>query len=771
MVLTDTTYFFRHTKEKDFITLPMTPESPTSSLPEWQQQAEQYWQKGHYAQAASLYEHAISREPDVLSHYWHLGLLMLLQGQEAEAQATWFMAMAESSPLEMEAQTAQLVELLHSEAERQAYQENYAVAWAIRQHIRELFPENLNNLLLLVQLAIKLERYSGEDLEELGILEQLSLDSEVEVNRDLLFHVLGQVLDHAPLEPSSLELAEVCLAFTHSHQSLSALLLMTAVEVNYAFKKPKIATRYAELSLRLEDDNLEILRHLASFYQNAMDYEKGIATAKVCYERSQTLLEQVFANHLVLRGLLNAGGYGDEAVQWLEKLENSLSQVIAEYPLELASVEALRLITPAFFFAYLRDEPQRNRNIQNQIAQLFQDNVRRYGAEAAQRYEQRHQVWRKQRQVGDRPLRLGYISHCFCQHSVGWLARWLLNHQDRDRFELYGYFISYKPVEDPIQEWYVSQFNEVRKFKGDTLEIAEQIFQDEIDILIDLDSITLDVTCEVMALKPAPIQLTWLGWDASGLPAIDYYIADPYVLPDSAQAYYPEKIWRLPETYVAVDGFEVAVPTWRREDFDIPSDAVVYFSAQRGYKRNRETAQLQMQIIKQVPNSYFAVKGLADEESVKRFFLELAQEEGVSPDRLRFLPGVPSEPIHRANLNIADVVLDTYPYNGATTTLETLWMGIPLVTRVGEEFASRNSYTMMVNAGVTEGIAWSAQEYVEWGVRLGLDPILRQQVAWKLWRSRQTAPLWNGRRFTWEMEKAYEQMWQRYLQGVSGVEG
>jgi predicted O-linked N-acetylglucosamine transferase (SPINDLY family) len=114
-------------------------------------------------------------------------------------------------------------------------------------------------------------------------------------------------------------------------------------------------------------------------------------------------------------------------------------------------------------------------------------------------------------------------------------------------------------------------------------------------------------------------------------------------------------------------------------------------------------------------------------------------------------------------LGIADVVLDTYPYNGATTTLETLWMGIPLVTRVGEQFAARNSYTMMMNIGITEGIAWTDEEYVEWGIRFGKDEALRRQVAWKLRQSRKTSPLWNAQQFVRDMEQAYEQMWQGYI--------
>jgi predicted O-linked N-acetylglucosamine transferase (SPINDLY family) len=319
-------------------------------------------------------------------------------------------------------------------------------------------------------------------------------------------------------------------------------------------------------------------------------------------------------------------------------------------------------------------------------------------------------------------------------------------------------------VVDSLEEWYKQQVDRAYVGGLSTIEIADQISQDGIDILIDLDSLTLDLNCEILGMKPASIQATWLGWDASGLPAVDYFIADPYVLPKSAPEYYKEKIWRLPQTYIAVDGFEVEVPTLRREQLNIPSNAVVYLSSQIGYKRHPDTARMQMKIIAEVPNSYFLIKGAGDETAVKNLFFQLAEEEEVERDRLRFLSQDPTEATHRANLGIADVVLDTYPYNGATTTLETLWMCIPIVTRVGQQFAARNSYSMMVNAGITEGIAWTDEEYVEWGIRLGKYPVLRQQISWKLRQSRQTAPLWNAKQFTLEMEKAYEQMWEIYVE-------
>jgi len=115
-------------------------------------------------------------------------------------------------------------------------------------------------------------------------------------------------------------------------------------------------------------------------------------------------------------------------------------------------------------------------------------------------------------------------------------------------------------------------------------------------------------------------------------------------------------------------------------------------------------------------------------------------------------------------LAIADIMLDTYPFNGAVTTLDGLWQNIPLITRVGQQFNARQGYTFLTNLGITEGIAWSDEEYVEWGIKLGTDEQLRKEVSWKLRQSKKTSPLWNGKQFTQEMEKAYQQMWEIYLQ-------
>ncbi|MEH1856985.1 MAG: tetratricopeptide repeat protein [Nostoc sp.] len=731
----------------------------------WQNQAEQYFIQEKYLQAAQLYEQAIEIEPNTIPYYWHLGLLLLLQGQEAEAQMTWMLPMTEANEEQLQIWTNELFKVLQIEAERRETLAEYSLACLIRQHMREINPSSINNLLQIFILYIKLQTFEEiENLNEWGLIESLNAKENIEIDLELLIQVLKEVLNTVPLHPINLNLIEASLPyFSETHQCFS-ILLPAAIQIGHTLRQPVLASSLLELYLRLEPDNVEILRHLATFYQDARNYSQGIETARLCYSLSEGLADKIFALHLLLRGLMSAGGYWEEICTTCQELETVFQQFIKAQRIPLEEGRILRLITPSFAIPHIKDAPADFRAIHNKVAEIFNNYIQALAQSEAKNYA-RQIINNQYLTLHPNKLKIGYISYALRNHSVGWLARWLFQHHDRDKFDIHTYFVNYTLVNHYLQEWYLGQAGKPRQLGMNGLEIADQIYQDEIDILIDLDSITLDITSEVMALKPAPIQVTWLGWDASGIPAIDYFIADPYVLPNDAQDYYTEKIWRLPQTYIAVDGFEVGVPTLRRDDLDIPIDAVVYLSAQRGYKRHPETTKWQMQIIKQVPNSYFLIKGPAEEETIKRFFYQIAEEEGVDCSRLRFLPQVYLESVHRANLGIADIVLDTFPYNGATTTLETLWMGIPLVTRVGEQFAARNSYTMMMNAGITEGIAWTDEEYIEWGVRLGKDEALRQQVALKLKASRQTAPLWNGKQFTREMEKAYEQMWQRYIEG------
>ena len=595
--------------------------------------------------------------------------------------------------------------------------------------------------------------FSASRYDEAAILYEESINLEPDIKSHYWY--LGLCL----LFQGQIEESQMAWWFTideseSSKYDFSEFIRNTATEFGLKLNRYDMAISILEAGVGLELENAYLLTDLARFYALSSRHVECIEIAKQYREIAEDLPSQIFANHLILHSLLSGGNQWQEIFALADSQIELMRSLIQSQPKNLTSAEINRLFISTFFLPYIKDDAARNRTLQNELAQVCQNNL------------QSAQVLLTQTPAINllkRPLKIGYLSHCLRKHSVGWLSRWIFKHHDHEKFNVYAYFLFDKPEQsDSVREFIASHCDKSYRLGYDAIAIVKQIAEDEIDILVDLDSITLDLSCQVMALKPAPIQVTWLGLDASGIPAIDYFIADPYVLPENAQAYYSEKIWRLPSTYIAVDSFEILFPTIHRSQFNIPPDAIVYLSSQTGYKRHPDNIRLQMQIIKSVPNSYLLIKGIADQEGIKNFFTEIAASEGISSDRLRFLPMAETEAEHRANLDIADVVLDTYPYNGATTTMETLWMCIPMVTRVGEQFAARNSYTMMMNAGITEGIAWSDQEYVDWGVRFGTDEALRKQVFWKLKESRKTAPLWNAKQFTRDMESAYEQMWKIY---------
>jgi predicted O-linked N-acetylglucosamine transferase (SPINDLY family) len=748
-------------------------EAPVSLDPQvdiYHRQAQQAQVENNYGLAISLYEQAIQHHPENRSSYWHLGLMLLFQAQEAEAQTTWLMAMVEGEPDQIVQWTAELLQVLETAAAQQTQLQNYGLAWSIRQHMREIAPESGDNLLHLLGLSAQQGTLNGDEIADLGIVPLLQTGPSPGMDASFLLQVLESTLA-MPAHPIMMEFTLAILPHITDPVACDLVLIKSTLKLASEQKQPQLAASLLEHYVDLAANRVDILPHLAALYQQAGDYERSITVARELLELAPTLVGKIIANYLLLRSLMEAGGLWHEAETALAYHKVLFSQLFQEQPQDISPDNTLTLLNTGFFLPYFHDDLPTHRSLQNQLAQICQLNVRRFGGPEIAPFRQgiaaRHAALASLAVPTTKRLKIGYLSHCLGRHSVGWLARWLLQHHDRDQFQLHGYFLK-EFTNDGLHDWYLNQVDKVCRVGTDceagTLALAAQIYQDEIDILVDLDSITSHNTCDLLTLKPAPIQVTWLGWDASGLDTIDYFLADPYVLPDTAQAHYTEKIWRLPHTYVAVDGFEVGVPNVRRENLQIPSDAVIFLSAQAPYKRHPEAIRLQLQIIREVPNSYFLVKSPGNPASLQSFFVALAAEMGVNPDRLRFLPSVRAEEIHRANLSIADVVLDTFPYNGATTTLETLWMGVPLVTRVGQQFASRNSYTMLKNVGIEEGIAWTDAEYVEWGVRLGTDAMLRRQVANKLWRSRQTAPLWNAAAFTHEVEQAYQEMWRIYQQ-------
>ena len=516
---------------------------------------------------------------------------------------------------------------------------------------------------------------------------------------------------------------------------------------------------------------LNLIRTL-SLLCRPQDLARIITIGKEYLSRSLSLPVEISLLQSLLGAALPLYGVVDEFRLYYDRYKAALSQVsalIEKHEENIEYIDFYKTIAVGMILFYFEDMPRINRTLRFHLASLATRSIRSIFAEEIEVYENniKDRICKPRHNYGVKPLKIGYMSDYICQHSVGWLLRWTLQYHNPDRFEIYTYS-TYDP-KDFLHDRFINQYGDhVRHIPHPIKNISEQIQADEIDILVDLGSLTEFTTCVVSAIKPAPVQLTWLGMDASGIPTVDYYIADRFSLPDDAQDYYCEKLLKMPHCYIAVDGFEVDRPSISRTDFGIPDDAVIYLSSQGGAKRHPDNMKLQANILAQVPNSYLFIKGMkTDETVIFNSFADLANSMGIDSDRIKIIPATKKEETHRANLRIADVILDTYPYNGATTTLEALWCEVPLVTRVGQQFAARNSYSMLMNAGVTEGIAWTDDDYVNWGVMFGLNRDLRDRVRWKLRQSKRTSPLWDARQFTRDLEAVYQQIWDRYLEGIT----
>jgi FkbM family methyltransferase len=697
---------------------------------------------------------------------WLHGLAVLLNGEEEDAQAIWMMAMLDGDEPTVAAWTNDLVQVLQKNADLQEAQHYFDQAWLIRHHIRGINPAHIDNLLRLLKLEILQQRLSLESFAELPIIELLNSAERSEnfsINANLLLETLTQYLDVAFADEITARFAQAIRPYVAPEDFVRVVVPAASIKIGHLRHFANLAIALLDLCLELEPESTYILIQLAEMSLLGSFYETTATLAQRILEADPDPENQAIGSYYQFKAHLNLGSNQTAIHKTAEAYRQNLENLVkAKAPISYASARSLFVAT--HLFNYWDDNPAVYRVLQNKILALCEQACRDYWQENSPTYRNYHSIKSEQPLQVKPKIRIGYICSCFYKHSVGWLARSLMQHHDMHKFEIYIYAINTPDKPHPVRDFYANITPNYRCHTGDSGSVFNLVSQDAIDILVDLDSITRDTTCTVMSLKPAPIQVTWLGWDAIGISSVDYYIADPYVLPETAQDYYTEKIWRLPQSYISVDGFEIGVPTLRRSDLGIADDAIVFLNPQRGFKLHPETTKLQLEIVKQTPNSYFLVKGDVGQNGVQNLFEALAKEVGLDTDRLRFLPYAPSEEVHRANLMIADVVLDTFPFNGATTTMETLWMERPLVTLVGQQFAARNSYTMMMNAGITEGISWTPEEYVAWGIRLGTEPELRQQVAWKLRQSKQSAPLWNGKAFAQQMEAAYTQMYQIHLE-------
>jgi predicted O-linked N-acetylglucosamine transferase (SPINDLY family)/predicted SAM-dependent methyltransferase len=363
-------------------------------------------------------------------------------------------------------------------------------------------------------------------------------------------------------------------------------------------------------------------------------------------------------------------------------------------------------------------------------------------------------------------LKIGYLSPDFCQHPVAGFIEPVLAAHDRARFQVFCYSTTTRP--DATTQRLAGLCEHWRDLSRDNDDmIAERIRFDAIDILVDLAGHTGGGRLPLVARKPAPVQVTWLGYpNTTGLRAVDYRLTDAYADPPGAtDAFHVEKLVRLPQGFLCY-----RPPAAAPEPGDMPSLAngsVTFGSLNNLSKVTDAMVALWSRILAGVQGARLLLKayGLAA-ASAREEMLGRFARYGIGPERLALLPPVDSSSAHLATYRQIDIALDPFPYNGTTTTLEALWMGVPVISLAGKTHVSRVGLSILSRAGLGDLLASSPEDYFAKAVALAQDARRREALRRGLREQLRASPLLDEKAFTRGLEGAFLEMWAAYAKGT-----
>jgi predicted O-linked N-acetylglucosamine transferase (SPINDLY family) len=361
-------------------------------------------------------------------------------------------------------------------------------------------------------------------------------------------------------------------------------------------------------------------------------------------------------------------------------------------------------------------------------------------------------------------IRLGYLSADFHQHATAQLAIELFERHDRARFEVIAY--SYGPDDgSPLRrriERAFDRFVDIRDLPHRAA--AQRINADGIDILVDLKGYTQHARPRVAAYRPAPVQVSWLGYPATmGAPFIDYIVVDSFVVPPDQQPDFTERLVHLPGCYQANGrNREIAASAPSRPQCGLPPDGFVFCSFNNTYKITPDVFAIWMRLLAAVPGSVLWL--LASNDLVERNLRREAEKRGVAPGRLVFAPRLPLAE-HLARHRNADLFLDTLPCNAHTTASDALWAGLPLVTCVGHTLAGRVAGSLLGAIGLPELMTTSLDDYERTALTLARDRRRLDELRETLRRGRETSSLFASPRFAANLEAAFARMWGTWCAG------
>lgn len=360
-------------------------------------------------------------------------------------------------------------------------------------------------------------------------------------------------------------------------------------------------------------------------------------------------------------------------------------------------------------------------------------------------------------------IRVGYFSPDFRNHAVSFLIAGMIEAHTKSRFETIAFSMGLSGKSDDMTNRLQSGFDKFIDISAKTdLEAAQLAREMKIDIAIDLGGLTQDARPGIFAYRTAPIQIGYIGYLGSlAAPYMDYIISDKTIIPKELRDAYSEKVIYLPSYQANDPKRKIANRIFSREELGLPSRGFIYCCFNNNYKITPHIVDSWALILKSVDESVIFI--FAENLTARKNLLKEFQIRGVKEDRVIFAEHLPREE-YLARYRLADLFLDTSPYNAGTTASDALWAGLPVLTFIGKSFSSRMGASILNAIGLPELIAKSQSDYELIAIELGKDPEKMGIIKQKLAKNRLTTPLFDLQLFVRNLELAYESVYARYLQ-------
>jgi len=365
----------------------------------------------------------------------------------------------------------------------------------------------------------------------------------------------------------------------------------------------------------------------------------------------------------------------------------------------------------------------------------------------------------------DKRIRIAYVSADFLEHPVSFQIAELFELHDRDKFEIFGVSMG---VDDnsAIRKRLLKSFDRFIDVRDlDDRRAAELIAEQEVHIAVDLTGFTANARPDILAGRPAPVQVNYLGYPGTmGSDFIDYILVDPFIVPPDQQANFSECLVQLPDSFMATDSKAVVgqvVPS--RADTGLGEGEFVFCSFNNAYKFTPAIFEIWMSLLSKVPQSVLWLS--ATSKTGEKNLRNEASRLGVDPARIVFAPRVPARSDHLARLAVADLFLDTLPYNAHATASDALLVGLPVVTCAGNAFAGRVAGSLLHAIGMPELVTGDLEAYEALALKLATDPDYLSEISDKLITNRTSAALFDSKRLCANLESAYSEMFDIWCKG------